>query len=107
MSVAVVSVSTAKQRRLEPVRQVDEGGKRFLLARAGVPVSVLVPVAESEAWEETLAIREDPATIASQRRGLAAAAAGRTSVRAPDGRLVSADRANSRAVPKARPRRRK
>jgi prevent-host-death family protein len=90
MSVQIMALSKAKQKLLELAREVDEGGKRFLLVRDGVPVSMLVPVEEYEAWEETLAILEDRPTLASLRRGLADAQAGRVYRRTASGRFVKA-----------------
>ena len=88
MSVEIIPLSKARERLLELARQVDEGGKRFLLVRDGVPVSMLIPVQEYEAWEETLTIVEDPETMASLRRGLRDAAAGRVYRRSSDGRFA-------------------
>ena len=89
MAAEIIALSKAKQKLLELARQVDEGGKRFLLVRDGVPVSVLVPVEEYEAWQETLEVLEDAETMASLRRALKDAAAGRVYRRAPDGSFVS------------------
>lgn len=88
MSVEIVSLSKAKQRLLELARQVDEGGKHFLLVRDGVPVSMLIPVEEYEAWEETLQILEDAGAMASLRRGLRDARKGRVYRRTADGRFT-------------------
>jgi hypothetical protein len=44
------------------------------------------------AWEETLGILEDPEAMASLRRGLRDAAAGRVFRRAADGRFVKVRR---------------
>lgn len=88
MSVEILPLSTAKQKLLELARQVDEGGKRFLLVRDGVPVSMLIPVEEYEAWEETLAILEDRTSMASLRRGLKDARVGRVFRRTADGKFT-------------------
>lgn len=92
MSTQIIAVSTAKQKLLELVRRVDEDGKRYLLVRDGVPVSVLVPVEEYEAWEETLAILEDERTMKSLRRGVRDAAAGKVYVRTAQGEFRKAPR---------------
>jgi prevent-host-death family protein len=88
MAAEIIALSKAKQKLLELARQVDEGGKRFMLVRDGVPVSVLVPVEEYEAWQETLEVLEDADTTASLRRALKDAAAGRVYRRARDGSFV-------------------
>ncbi len=87
MSLAIVPLSKAKQNLLRLVRAVDEGGQRFLLVRDGVPVSVLMPVDEYEAWAETLDILDDPETMKSLKRGLADAKAGRLFRLSPDGKF--------------------
>ena len=96
MTFEIVPLSKAKERLLELARQVDEGGKRFLLVRDGVPVSMLIPVQEYEAWEETLAIIEDPQAMASLRRGLRDAAGGRVYRRSRDGRFAKSRRQRGR-----------
>jgi prevent-host-death family protein len=92
MAAEIIPISKAKQRLLELAREVDEGGKRFVLVRDGVPVSVLVPVEEYEAWQETLEVLEDRETMASLRRGLKDAGAGRVYQRTARGSFVPARR---------------
>jgi prevent-host-death family protein len=87
MSIEIIGLSAAKQRLLELARQVDEGGKRFLFVRDGVPVSVLIPVEEYQAWVETLEVLEDRRAVASLRRALRDVRAGRVYRRLPDGRF--------------------
>jgi prevent-host-death family protein len=92
MAVEIVPLSQARQRLLELAREVDERGKRFLLVRNGVPVSMLIPVEEYEAWQETLDVLGDDETMSSLRRGLSDAKAGRLYRRSRDGRFVRAQR---------------
>ncbi len=84
----MIALSKAERRLLELAREVDEGGKRFLLVRDGVPVSVLMSVEEYEAWIETLEVLEDRRALASIRRGLADVRAGRLFRRTSDGQFA-------------------
>ena len=88
----MIALSKAKRRLLQLAREVDEGGKRFLLVRDGEPVSVLMSVDEYEAWVETPEVLEDRRALASLRRGLADARAGRLFRRTSEGQFAGVRR---------------
>ena len=59
----IISVSQAKSRFLELVRQVETEGKAFLLTKDGDPVGVLVPLEDYEALLETVDVLADEQTL--------------------------------------------
>ena len=66
----IVSVSQAKARLLELVRQVDEEGKAYLLTKDGEPVSALVPIEDYEALQETLDVLGNQKTMEHLKKAL-------------------------------------
>jgi prevent-host-death family protein len=65
-----LAVAKAKLSRLvDDVGSVDTA---VTITRHGVPAAVLLSVEEYDGWQETLAIRDDPALVREIRHGLRA-----------------------------------
>ncbi|MEK7667294.1 MAG: type II toxin-antitoxin system Phd/YefM family antitoxin [Gemmatimonadota bacterium] len=70
MRTVPLAVAKAKLSRL--VNDVGSAGDPVTITRHGVPAAVLLSPDEFESWQETLAIRGDPALVREIRRGLRA-----------------------------------
>ena len=68
MRTVPLAVAKAKLSRL--VDDVGSADDALTITRHGVPAAVLLSPAEFESWQETLAIRGDPALVREIRRGL-------------------------------------
>ena len=70
MRTVPLAVAKAKLSRL--VDDVGSADAAVTITRHGVPAAVLLSPDEFESWQETLAIRGDPALVREIRRGLRA-----------------------------------
>lgn len=70
MRTVPLAVAKAKLSRL--VDDVGSADDAVTITRHGVPAAVLLSPDEFESWQETLAIRGDPALVREIRRGLRA-----------------------------------
>ena len=70
MRTVPLAVAKAKLSRL--VDDVGSADDAVTITRHGVPAAVLLSPDEFEGWQETLAIRGDPALMREIRRGLRA-----------------------------------
>jgi len=59
----IISVSMAKSKLLELVRNANEAGEAYLLTKDGEPIGALVPLADYEALLETADVLSDPNTL--------------------------------------------
>jgi antitoxin YefM len=74
---AYVSVTEARNRLLDMVRQVGKDDGVVAITRDGVPAAVLLSVRQFEELTETLEILSDSKTMASLRRSLKQAGQGK------------------------------
>ena len=70
MRAVPLAIAKAKLSRL--VDDISSVGDAVTITRHGVPAAVLLSPDEFESWQETLAIRGDPALVREIRRGLRA-----------------------------------
>jgi antitoxin YefM len=70
MRTVPLAVAKAKLSRL--LDTIGSGEEGVTITRHGRPAGVLVSTDEYDGWQETLAIRADPAFMREIRRGLAA-----------------------------------
>jgi len=70
--VRTVPLAVAKAKLSRLVDDVGSADDAVTITRHGVPAAVLLSPAEFESWQETLAIRGDPALVREIRRGLRA-----------------------------------
>ena len=68
----MVPLATAKATLSSLLDAVATSEESVTITRHGRPVAVLVSLDEFDGWQETLAIRSDPALMREIRRGLAA-----------------------------------
>lgn len=61
--VRAISITEAKKRLLELIRQADESFERYIISRNGVPKAVLMSIEDYEGWLETLDIASDPVVV--------------------------------------------
>mgnify|MGYP003353628674 CR=1 FL=1 len=59
----IISVSMAKSKLLELVRNANEAGEAYLLTKDGEPIGALVPLEDYEALLETADVLSDPNTL--------------------------------------------
>lgn len=59
----IISVSQAKSKLLELVRNANEAGEAYLLTKDGEPIGALVPLEDYEALLETADVLADPKTL--------------------------------------------
>jgi len=59
----IISVSKAKSKLLELVRNANEAGEAYLLTKDGEPIAALVPLEDYEALLETADVLSDPNTL--------------------------------------------
>lgn len=59
----IISVSKAKSKLLELVRNANEAGEAYLLTKDGEPIGALVPLEDYEALLETADVLSDPNTL--------------------------------------------
>lgn len=67
-----VPLAAAKAKFSRLIDDVGAAGTAVTITRHGAPVAVLLGPDEFEGWQETLAIRDDPALVSEVRRGLRA-----------------------------------
>jgi antitoxin YefM len=72
-----VSVTDARHRLLDMVRQLGKGDGVIAITRDGVPAAVLLSMRQFEELTETLEILSDARAMASLRRSLKQAAQGK------------------------------
>lgn len=70
MRTVPLAIAKAKLSRL--VNDVGSAGDAVTISRHGVPAAVLLSSDEYDSWQETLAIRDDPALAREIRHGLRA-----------------------------------
>jgi len=70
--VRTVPLAVAKAKLSRLVDDVGSADDAVTITRHGVPAAVLLSPDEFEGWQETLAIRGDPALMREIRRGLRA-----------------------------------
>jgi antitoxin YefM len=70
--VRTVPLAVAKAKLSRLVHDVGSADDAVTITRHGVPAAVLLGPDEFESWQETLAIRGDPALVREIRRGLRA-----------------------------------
>jgi antitoxin YefM len=70
--VRTVPLAMAKAKLSSLLDTVATSEESVTITRHGRPVAVLVSPDEFDSWQETLAIRSDPALMREIRRGLAA-----------------------------------
>jgi antitoxin YefM len=75
--MTTVTLSDAKARLAQLLREVEELGERIVITRSGRPAGVLLSVEELEGLHETLEILADPELAAAVREGLEDADQGR------------------------------
>ncbi len=63
-------LSEVKMKLSELVGDVAERDEEITITRNGKPVAILVSPEEFESWQETLAVRSDPALMREIRSGL-------------------------------------
>ena len=68
MRTVPLAVAKAKLSRL--VDDVGSADAAVTITRHGVPAAVLLSAEEYDGWQETLAIRDDPALVREIRHGL-------------------------------------
>jgi antitoxin YefM len=63
-----LTITEAKKRLLELLRESDESFERYCITRNGEPKAVLLSVDEYESWLETMEIMSSPDAIADIRK---------------------------------------
>lgn len=70
MRHSIVSITQAKAKLLELMRELEEEGKSFVLTKNGFAVGALVPMEDYEALTETLDILSNPSLMKRIQRSL-------------------------------------
>lgn len=76
--MTILSLSEAKAKLPQLLRETEELGERFVITRSGRPAAVLVSAEEYDGLIETLEVLADPKLLAAVRRGLDDIERGRT-----------------------------
>ena len=67
-----VPLAAAKAKFSRLIDDIGAADAAVTITRHGVPAAVLLSPSEFEGWQETIAIRDDPALVREVRRGLRA-----------------------------------